>query len=69
MQFRIILEKDAGSGEFIEQLHELQHKLNFVRAQQFQDAKSVEDVHDVIENLKSKVCCFGERTPVYTRKF
>lgn len=50
----MILEKDVASNEFLVQLHELQHKLNFMRTQQFHDAKSVEDVHDVIENLKMK---------------
>uniref|UniRef100_A0A914Z5Q9 Vacuolar protein sorting-associated protein 52 homolog n=1 Tax=Panagrolaimus superbus TaxID=310955 RepID=A0A914Z5Q9_9BILA len=49
-----ILEKDANDGIFLEQLHELQHKLQFVKAQEFKDVKSVMDVHDVIENLKFK---------------
>ena len=48
---RGILERDANEPEFIEQLHELQHKLQFVKAQEFKEAKSVADVHDVIENL------------------
>ena len=50
------MEKDINSTDFLEQLHELQHKLNFLRTQQFGDAKAVEDVHDVIDNLKYKVC-------------
>lgn len=58
---KIITEKDVNSSEFLEQLHELQHKLQFLRAQEFKDAKAVGDVHDVIENLKYKVivcACF-----------
>ncbi|KAI1730474.1 vps52 / sac2 family domain-containing protein [Ditylenchus destructor] len=51
---KIITEKDVNSSEFLEQLHELQHKLQFLRAQEFKDAKAVGDVHDVIENLKYK---------------
>ena len=54
-RFRAILEREAGSSEFLEQLHELKHKLNFLRSQQFEDAKSVEDVFEVTENLKLKV--------------
>lgn len=55
MIFRAILERDVNENDFLEQLHELQHKLQFLKAQEFQDAKAVGDVHDVIENLKYKV--------------
>ncbi|CAD5228228.1 unnamed protein product [Bursaphelenchus okinawaensis] len=51
---KIIMEQDVNSSEFLEQLHELQHKLQFLKAQAFKDAKAVEDVQDVIENLKFK---------------
>ncbi|VDD97491.1 unnamed protein product, partial [Enterobius vermicularis] len=49
-----ILEREVGDSVFIEQLHELQHKLQFLKAQEFKDAKAVADVQDVIENLKFK---------------
>ncbi|VDO75994.1 unnamed protein product [Onchocerca flexuosa] len=49
-----IVERDVGDREFLEQLHELQHKLQFLKAQEFRDAKATSDVHDVIENLKYK---------------
>ncbi|MCP9265091.1 Vacuolar protein sorting-associated protein 52-like [Dirofilaria immitis] len=49
-----IVERDVGEREFLEQLHELQHKLQFLKAQEFRDAKATSDVHDVIENLKYK---------------
>ncbi|TKR81701.1 hypothetical protein L596_015532 [Steinernema carpocapsae] len=49
-----ILERDVNEREFLEQLHELQHKLQFLKAQEFKEAKAVGDVHDVIENLKCK---------------
>ncbi|KAL3991087.1 Vps52 / Sac2 family protein [Acanthocheilonema viteae] len=51
---QIIVERDVGEREFLEQLHELQHKLQFLKAQEFRDAKATSDVHDVIENLKYK---------------
>ncbi|KAI6226931.1 Vacuolar protein sorting-associated protein 52-like protein [Aphelenchoides besseyi] len=51
---RTIMEKDVNDCEFLEQLHELQHKLQFLKAQEFKDAKAAGDVHDVVENLKFK---------------
>ncbi|KAH7698689.1 vacuolar protein sorting-associated protein 52, partial [Aphelenchoides avenae] len=51
---KVILERDANDSAFLEQLHELQHKLQFVKAQEFKDAKAVGDVYDVVENLKYK---------------
>jgi uncharacterized membrane protein len=53
--FRTILEKDVNECDFLEQLHELQHKLIFLKAQEFKDAKAAGDVRDVVENLKFKV--------------
>ena len=41
--------------EFLEQLHELNHKINFVKEQSFRDAKSCLDVRDILEKLKIKV--------------
>uniref|UniRef100_A0A915DQV1 Vacuolar protein sorting-associated protein 52 homolog n=1 Tax=Ditylenchus dipsaci TaxID=166011 RepID=A0A915DQV1_9BILA len=54
IMIKTITEKDVNSTEFLEQLHELQHKLQFLRTQEFKDAKAVGDVQDVIENLKYK---------------
>ncbi|KHN78067.1 Vacuolar protein sorting-associated protein 52 -like protein [Toxocara canis] len=50
----VILDREVGEREFLEQLHELQHKLQFLKAQEFKEAKAVADVQDVIENLKYK---------------
>lgn len=41
--------------EFLEQLHELQHKIQFIRAQEFKEAQAALDVREVIEGLKQKV--------------
>ena len=41
--------------EFLEQLHELNHKINFVKAQSFKDFKSALDVREILEKLKIKV--------------
>ena len=40
---------------FIEQLHELHHKIDFAKEQSFKGALSVNDVGDVLEKLKVKV--------------
>lgn len=42
---------------FIEQLHELHHKIDFAKEQSFKGALSVNDVGDELEKLKSKVMC------------
>jgi len=40
---------------FIEQLHELHHKIDFAKEQSFKGALSVNDVGDTLEKLKVKV--------------
>ena len=50
-----ILETAVTEREFLEQLHELNHKINFVKEQSFKDAKSCQDVKDILEKLKIKV--------------
>jgi len=55
---RHILETPVTEREFLEQLHELNHKINFVKEQSFQDARSCLDVRDTLEKLKIKVTPF-----------
>jgi len=52
---RHILETSVMEREFVEQLHELNHKINFVKEQSFKDARSCLDVKDVLDKLKIKV--------------
>ena len=40
---------------FLEQLHELSHKIKFVKAQSFHDAIACQDVQEVLEKLRIKV--------------
>ena len=54
-----ILDGPVTEREFIEQLHELNHKINFVKEQSFKDAKSCHDVKDILEKLKIKVDIFS----------
>ena len=52
---RHILETSVTEREFLQQLHELNHKINFVKEQSFKDARSCLDVSDTLEKLKIKV--------------
>uniref|UniRef100_A0A914WYF7 Vacuolar protein sorting-associated protein 52 homolog n=2 Tax=Plectus sambesii TaxID=2011161 RepID=A0A914WYF7_9BILA len=49
-----IFERQVTEREFLEQLHELQHKIQFIKAQEFKEAQAALDVRDVIEGLKQK---------------
>lgn len=49
-----ILNTSCTERQFIEQLHELNHKLNFVKEQSFRDAKSCKEVNEILEKLKIK---------------
>lgn len=41
--------------QFLEQLHELSHKIKFVKEQSFHDALACQDVQEVLEKLRIKV--------------
>ncbi|XP_071821891.1 vacuolar protein sorting-associated protein 52 homolog [Apostichopus japonicus] len=49
-----ILDTPVTERFFLEQLHELNHKISFVKEQSFKEALSCRDVVDVLENLKLK---------------
>ncbi|CAG5121308.1 unnamed protein product, partial [Candidula unifasciata] len=49
-----ILETPVTEDDFKEQLHELNHKINFVKEQSFRDARACLDVKDILEKLKIK---------------
>ena len=51
---RVICDVPASEQQFVEQLHELDHKINFLKEQSFRDALSVNDVRDVLDKLKIK---------------
>ena len=53
--FSHILDTAVTEREFLEQLHELHHKINFVKEQSFKEARSCFDVKDILEKLKIKV--------------
>ena len=50
-----MLEAAVTERQFLEQLHELNHKIRFVKEQAFKDALSCRDVEDILEKLKLKV--------------
>lgn len=47
-----ILDTPATERHFVEQLHELNHKISFAKQQAFQDARSAQDVREALEKLK-----------------
>ncbi|CAB3981273.1 Hypothetical predicted protein [Paramuricea clavata] len=51
---RHITETPVTEQSFIENLHELDHKINFVKEQAFNDFKCCNDVKDVLDKLKLK---------------
>ncbi|KHJ46213.1 Vps52 / Sac2 family protein [Trichuris suis] len=48
------MDEPATESSFLEQLHELQHKIVYVRHQAFRDAVACQEVENVLNNLKLK---------------
>lgn len=53
-RFSVIMQTPVTEKEFNTQLSNLNHKLNLVKELQFKEAKSSDDVKDVLEKLKIK---------------
>ena len=53
--WRHVCETPVTEQTFIEQLHELHHKIDFVKEQSYREAVSCADVSDVLDRLKVKV--------------
>lgn len=49
-----ITDTPTSEREFLENLHELEHKINFLNLQDFNDCRAVYDVRDVVDKLKLK---------------
>jgi len=49
-----ILDAPVTDRSFLENLHELDHKINFAKEQSFKEARSCGDIKDVLEKLKLK---------------
>ena len=49
-----IMETPVGENIFLEQLQILDHKIEFLKEQSFQEARAAQDVKDVLEKLKIK---------------
>ncbi|XP_064407979.1 vacuolar protein sorting-associated protein 52 homolog isoform X2 [Latimeria chalumnae] len=50
----IILETPVTEQDFVEQLHELNNKINYVKEQSFKETQACVDVQDVLDRLKIK---------------
>ena len=53
--YRHILDTPVTERAFLEQLHELNHKINFVKQHAYHDTAACKDVQEVVEKLKFKV--------------
>ncbi|CAF1010921.1 unnamed protein product [Rotaria sp. Silwood1] len=51
---QIIMDVPVTERQFLEQLHELSHKIKFVKEQSFHDAIACQDVQEVLEKLRIK---------------
>uniref|UniRef100_A0A4W3J8D7 Vacuolar protein sorting-associated protein 52 homolog n=1 Tax=Callorhinchus milii TaxID=7868 RepID=A0A4W3J8D7_CALMI len=50
----IILESPVTEQEYLEQLHELNNKINYVKEQSFKETLACSDVQDILDRLKIK---------------
>ena len=49
------MDMDPCERQFLEVLHELQHKLQFIKNQEFRDVQSTSDVAQIADQLKLRV--------------
>lgn len=59
--FRTILDTPVTEQDFLEQLHELNNKINFAKELSFRETLACSDIQDIVDRLKLKVCqliCF-----------
>ena len=61
-RFRIIMDVPVTERQFLEQLHELSHKIKFVKEQSFHDAIACQDVQEVLDKLQIKVTFVDRRS-------
>ena len=52
-----IMDTPAHEPIFLENLQNLEHKINFLKEQNFQDARSCLDVMDIVDKLKIRAVC------------
>lgn len=52
---RTILDTPVTEQEFLEQLHELNNKINFAKELSFRETLACSDIQDIVDRLKLKV--------------
>lgn len=56
---RTILDTPVTEQDFLEQLHELNNKINFAKELSFRETLACSDIQDIVDRLKLKVShCF-----------
>lgn len=51
----VILDSPVTEQEFMEQLHELNNKINFAKELSFRETLACSDIQDIVDRLKIKV--------------
>lgn len=52
---RTILDSPVTEQDFLEQLHELNNKINFAKELSFRETLACSDIQDIVDRLKLKV--------------
>lgn len=52
---RTILDTPVTEQDFLEQLHELNNKINFAKELSFRETLACSDIQDIVDRLKLKV--------------
>lgn len=53
--FSVILDSPVTEQEFLEQLHELNSKINYAKELSFKETLACSDIQDIVDRLKIKV--------------
>jgi len=59
-----ILDSPVTEQEFLEQLHELNNKINFAKELSFRETLACSDIQDIVDRLKLKVQNPAEPQPL-----
>lgn len=68
---RTILDTPVTEQDFLEQLHELNNKINFAKELSFRETLACSDIQDIVDRLKLKVshCFFSLSTKCWSGDF
>ncbi len=62
--FSVVLDSPVTEQEFLEQLHELNSKINYAKELSFRETLACSDIQDIVDRLKIKVRALHSSTDV-----